>query len=59
MARAMRNAAIITRVIGASCDAALVSVRNDEEADQQVRDGLVHWYQLEERDLENTDLGGN
>ena len=58
-ARAMRNAAIITRVTGAPCDAALVIVRNDEDADLQVRDGLVHWYQLEERDLENTDLGGN
>ena len=51
-ARAMRNATIVTRVTGARCEAALISVRNDDEADQQVRDGLVQWYQLEERDLE-------
>ena len=51
-ARALRNAAIIARVTGARCDAALVSVRNVDEADQQVRDSLVQWYQLEERDLE-------
>lgn len=58
-ARALRNAAIVTRVTGERCEPALISVRNDDEADQQVRDGLVHWYQLEERDLENADLGGN
>lgn len=58
-ARALRNAAIITRVTGSPCESALVSVRNDEEAVQQVRDGLLHWYQLEERDLDNPDLGGN
>ncbi len=58
-ARALRNAAIITRVTGAPCESALISVRNDDEADEQIGDGLVHWYQLEERDLENPDLGGN
>ena len=58
-ARAMRNAAIITRVTGSPCESALVSVRNDDEAVQQVRDGLLHWYQLEERDLDNPDLGAN
>ena len=52
-ARALRNAAIISRVTGYPCEAALVSVRNDDEADEQVRDGLLHWYQLEERELEN------
>ena len=54
-ARALRNAAIITRVTGHPCEPALVSVRNDDEADEQIRDGLLHWYQLEERDLENSE----
>ena len=58
-ARALRNAAIVTRVTGDPCEAALVSVRNDDEADEQIRDGLLHWYPLEERDLDNPDLGGN
>ena len=52
-ARALRNAAIISRVTGYPCEAALVSVRNEDEADEQIRDGLLHWYQLEERDLDN------
>ena len=54
-ARALRNASIITRVTGDPCEAALVSVRNYDEADEQIRDGLLHWYQLEERDLENSE----
>lgn len=51
-ARAMRNAAIITRATGAKCGPALLSVRNDDEADEQSRDGLLHWYQLEEPEPE-------
>lgn len=58
-ARALRNATIITRVTGSPCEAALVSARNDDEVDEQVGDGLLHWYHLEERDLDNPDLGGN
>lgn len=58
-ARALRNAAIITRVTRSPCEAALVSVRNDDEVDEQVGDGLLHWYHLEERELDNPDLGGN
>ena len=58
-ARALRNAFIVARVTGEPCESALISVRNDDEAEQQVRDGLLHWYQLEERDLDNADLGGN
>ena len=54
-ARALRNPSIITRVTEDPCEAALVSVRNDDEADQQVQDGLLHWYRLEERDLENSE----
>ena len=57
--RALRNAAIIARVTGVPCEAALASVRNDDEVDQQIREGLVHWYQVEERDLDNAVLGGN
>ena len=52
-ARTLRNASIISRVTGSPCEPALVSIRNDYEADAGIRDGLLHWYQLEERDLDN------
>lgn len=58
-ARALRNSTIITRVTGAPCEAALISVRNDYSVHQEIRDGLIHWYELEERDLDNPHLGGN
>ena len=41
-AGALRNASIISRVTGYPCEAALVSVRNDNEADEQIRDRLPH-----------------
>ena len=51
-ARAVRNAAVIAEATGFPCEPALISVRNDREVADQVRDGLVHWYQLDEKDVE-------
>lgn len=52
-ARAVRNAAVITEATGFPCEPALISVRNDREVADQVRDGLVHWYQLDEKDVDS------
>ena len=54
-ARAVRNAAVIAEATGLPCEPALISVRNDREVEDQVREGLVHWYQLDEKDVQTSE----
>ena len=54
-ARAVRNAAVIAEATGLPCEPALISVRNDREVEDQVREGLVHWYQLDEKEVQTSE----
>ena len=56
--RVLRNDAIVTRVTGRSCEAVLVSIRDDETG-EQIQEGLLHWCQLGEQDVDNPNLGDN
>ena len=54
-ARAVRNAAVIAEATGLPCEPAPISVRNDREVEDQVREGLVHWYQLDQKEVQTSE----
>ena len=47
--RAIRNAALITRFTGKPAQAAIASMRNDQEATQSIESGAVYWHTLDDR----------
>ena len=48
--RALANAHVIAQATGFPARAALFSVRNYDEASEDIRSGQVFWFQLEDRD---------
>ena len=50
--RALRNANMLTQYTGRPARAAIVSVRNDHSINWQIESGAVHWYQIDEEDIE-------
>ena len=50
--RAIRNAELIKRFTGTTTLAVVASLENDRAVQQQVKDGIVRWFQFQRRDLE-------
>ena len=50
--RALRNATMLTEYTGRPARAAIASVRNDHSINWQIESGAVHWYQIDEDDIE-------
>ena len=50
--RALRNASMLTEYTGRPARAAIASVRNDHSITWQIESGAVHWYQIDEDDIE-------
>ena len=51
-ARALRHSRTIADATGRPCRPVVISVRNTDEVTEQVESGHLHWYQLEDRDLD-------
>ena len=50
--RALRNARFLTRFTGCPAHAAIASVRNDRDLDENIIPGNVYWHPIPGRDLE-------
>ena len=50
--RAQRNAGLLTRFTGRPARAVVASVKNDQVLDPLIASGAVHWYPIDQRDIE-------
>ena len=50
--RAQRNAGLLTRFTGQPARAVVASVKNDQVLDPLIASGAVHWYSIDQRDIE-------
>lgn len=49
--RAIRNAGFLHRFTGYEAHSVVASVQNDHDVAQQVEQGLVHWYKIDQSTL--------
>ena len=50
--RAQRNAGLLTRFTGHPARAVVASVKNDQVLDPLIASGAIHWYPIDQRDIE-------
>ena len=50
--RAQRNAGLLTRFTGQPARAVVASVKNDQVLDPLIASGAIHWYPIDQRDIE-------
>ena len=50
--RAQRNAGLLTRFTGQPARAVVASVKNDLVLDPLIASGAIHWYSIDQRDIE-------
>ena len=50
--RATRNADLLTRFTGRPAHAVIASVKNDHAVSRLVEEGLMHWHEIAQRDLQ-------